>query len=89
MHNMWSACVAVSELELSRAPDAHATHVWADRTATHVIIAVTIGNTLGSSSELHYAHVKWKKPKLLAKLKGARISAVAWDQSRVSESSTG
>ena len=83
------ACWAVSEVELSRAPDAHATRIWADRSATHAIIAVNAGNTLGSSAELHYVHAKWKKPKLLSKLKGARISAVAWDQSRVSEGTTG
>ena len=83
------ACWTVSELELSRAPDAHAMHIWADRTATHAIIAVTTGNTLGSSSELHYVHAKWKKPKVLSKLKGTRISAVAWDQAKVSEGSTG
>lgn len=80
---------AVSEVELSRAPDAHATHVWVDRTATHAIVAITIGNTLGSSSELLYVHAKWKKPRTLTQLKGSRVTAVAWNHTRVSEGSTG
>ena len=79
----------MSEVELSRAPDAHATHVWVDPTATHALVAITIGNTLGSSSELLYVHAKWKKPRTLTQLKGSRITAVAWNHTKVTEASTG
>ncbi len=82
---------AVSELELSRTADVRSARIWVDPTATHAIISVEVGNTLGSSPEVHYVHAKWKKSRTLSKLKqkGMHISAVAWDDAQLSEASTG
>lgn len=62
-----------------------------DPTTTHALVAVTVGNTLGSATEMHYVHAKWKKSRVLAKLKqiGLHVTAVAWDATKVSESSSG
>jgi hypothetical protein len=83
--------VAVSELELSRAADVRAAGIWMDPTGTHAIVSIEAGNTLGASTEVHYVHAKWKKSRMLPKLKqkGMRITAIAWDLSHLSESSTG
>lgn len=81
----------VSEMELSRMPDARVTGVWMDPTATHALVSVTVGSALGSTTELHYVHAKWKKPRVLSKVKqkGVRITAVAWSSSNLSETSSG
>lgn len=82
---------AVTELELSRAADVRAAGMWVDPTAMHALISVEVGNTLGSSTEVHYVHARWKKSRTLSKLKqkGTRITAVAWHHAQLSEASTG
>ncbi|BDA49156.1 Vacuolar protein sorting-associated protein 18 homolog [Coccomyxa sp. Obi] len=81
----------VSELELSRVPDARVTGVWMDPTATHALVAVTLGSALGSTTEMYYVHAKWKKARALSKLKpkGLRFTSVAWNHAKLSEASSG
>ena len=60
-------------------------------TATHALLSVTVGSALGSTTEMHYVHAKWKKPRVLSKLKqkGLSITAVAWNFPKLSEASSG
>lgn len=85
--NVW--WTAVSEVELSRAPDASATAVRVDATGTHALVSLKSGNTLGSTAEHLYVHSKWKKAKPITKLRGVNITAAAWNADLVSEGSSG
>ncbi len=84
-----SARCAVSEVELSRAPDASATAVRVDDSGMHALVSIKSGNTLGSTAEHLYISSKWKKAKPIPKLKGINISAAAWNAELASESSSG
>lgn len=81
----------MSELELSRVPEARVTGVWMDTTANHALVAVTVGSALGSTTEMYYVHAKWKKARALSKMKqkGLRFTSVAWDHGKLSEASSG
>jgi hypothetical protein len=79
----------VSEVELSRAPDASATAVRVDDTGLHALVSIKSGNTLGSTAEHLYIYSKWKKAKSIPKLKGTNITAAAWNAATVSEGSSG
>lgn len=84
-----SYCAAVSEVELSRAPDASATAVRVDDTGSHALVSIKSGNTLGSTPEHLYIYSKWKGAKSIPKLKGTNITAAAWNAATVSEGSSG
>ena len=84
-----SARCAVSEVELSRAPDASATAVRVDDSGVHALVSIKSGNTLGSTAEHLYISSKWKKAKPIPKLKGVNISAAAWNVELASEGSSG
>ncbi len=72
-------------------PDARVTGLWMEPTATHALVTVTVGSALGSTTEMHYVHAKWKKPRVLSKLKqkGLSITAAAWNHAKLSEASSG
>ena len=79
----------VSEVELSRAPDASATAVRTDDSGAHALVSIKAGNTLGSTAEHLYINSKWKKAKPIPKLKGLNITAAAWNAEAASEASSG
>jgi hypothetical protein len=79
----------VSEVELSRAPDASATAVRVDDTGAHALVSIKLGNTLGSTAEHLYIYSKWKKAKSIPKLRGTNITAAAWNAAMISEGSSG
>lgn len=78
-------CRAVVELELTKTPDMEATGLWTDPGGNHFIIAAKNQ----SSCESFYLHARWKKARLLSRLKGLHPTAVAWPLGAVTETSTG
>lgn len=82
MNNLFSP---VLELELTKGPDVEASGVWTEPSGTHYIVSA---KTLGGW-ETFYMHAKWKKARALGKLKGLRITAVAWQADYVTETTTG
>ena len=72
-------------VELSKASDAQFSGIFLDPTGQHVLTNFQISGV----SEIHYLHAKWKKPRLLSKLKGTNVTAIAWNIQQVSEASTG
>ena len=73
------------EIELAKAADALVVGLYMDKSGQHVLAAIQTSGV----SELHYLHAKWKKPRLLNKLKGVHITALAWHPTDVSDASTG
>ena len=73
------------EVELTKTSDAHFGGLFLDPSGKHVLANLQI---LGVP-EVHYLHANWKKPRLLNKLKGTNVTALAWHPSDVSDSSTG
>ncbi|PKI35052.1 vacuolar sorting protein 18 isoform X2 [Punica granatum] len=63
----------------------HSVHqVFVDPGGSHCIATVT-GN---GGSETYYIHAKWSKPRVLSKLKGLVVNAVAWNRQQITEVST-
>ena len=75
----------IVELELSKDPAAEATGVWLDPLGVHCLATVKLTNGF----ESHYWHRKWKKTRLLNKLKGLHPTAVAFHPIECTESNTG
>lgn len=57
--------------------------VFVDPGGSHCIATVT-GN---GGSETYYIHAKWNKPRVLSKLKGLVVNAVAWNRQQITEGS--
>ncbi len=77
---------AVLEVELSKAAGAKATGVWMDPEGNHMLVAVSVA---GTGHESHYVHARWKKSRVIGKLKNVAVSCLAWDSVRGSEATTG
>lgn len=45
-------------------------------------IATVVG---GGTSDTFYTHKKWSKPRILSKLKGLIVNAVAWNRQHITE----
>lgn len=58
--------------------------VFVDPGGSHCI-AVVVGN---GTSDTFYTHAKWTKPRVLSKLKGLVVNAVAWNRQHITEAST-
>ena len=78
-------CPAVLDVELSRAADASVKGLFVAPTGSHTLCMVQVDTT----TEVHYIHSRWKKAKVLGKLKGMHITAVAWNKQQGGEGSTG
>lgn len=66
-------------------PGEHSIHrVFVDPGGSHCI--ATIVGTGGADT--FYTHAKWTKPRLLTKLKGLVVNAVAWNRQQITEVST-
>ncbi|XP_031550189.1 vacuolar protein sorting-associated protein 18 homolog [Actinia tenebrosa] len=71
----------IDTVELSRRMDDTIYKIFLDPSARHLIICM-------NSQESYYLARNSKKPKLLTKLRGHLISAVAWNKSKLTETST-
>nr|GME16291.1 vacuolar protein sorting-associated protein 18 homolog [Ipomoea batatas] len=58
--------------------------VFVDPGGSHCI-ATVVGN---GGADTYYMHAKWAKPRLLSKLKGLLVNAVAWNRQQITEAST-
>ncbi|PIN14046.1 hypothetical protein CDL12_13329 [Handroanthus impetiginosus] len=58
--------------------------VFVDPGGSHCI-ATVIG---GGNTDTFYTHAKWAKPRILGKLKGLIVNAVAWNRQHITEAST-
>ena len=73
------------EVELYKTNDAQFGGIFVDASGQHILI----NSQPSGVPELHYMHAKWKKPRLLSKLKGTNVTAIAWHPTNVSETSSG
>eukprot|EP00884_Botryococcus_braunii_P001644 jgi/Botrbrau1/11480/Bobra.0360s0007.1 len=82
----------ILEVELSKAAGARAKRVWMDAEAHHMVVCVALGGGPSGpppSQETHYLHARWKKSRVISKLKNLDLSCLAWDPTHTSEASTG
>ena len=77
--------LAVSELEVSKAPDCCLEDIWADPSGVHhILLSKQQGHW-----ETFYFHSKWKKARPIGKLKGVKVTSVGWNPETCTDSSTG
>lgn len=62
----------LEDIEISRRPEDRIHKLFLDPSGSHLIISL-------ESEENYYLNVKWKKPKVMSKMKGIVVSAVAWN----------
>jgi len=55
--------------------------VFVDPGGSHCI-ATVVG---GGGADTFYTHAKWNKPRILGKLKGLVVNAVAWNRQQITE----
>ncbi|KAA8528729.1 hypothetical protein F0562_036084 [Nyssa sinensis] len=58
--------------------------VFIDPGGSHCI-ATVVGN---GGADTFYTHAKWSKPRMLSKLRGLVVNAVAWNRQQITEAST-
>ncbi|CAN1220528.1 Vacuolar sorting protein 18 [Linum perenne] len=58
--------------------------VFVDPGGSHCI-ATVVGT---GGAETYYTHAKWSKPRVLSRLKGLVVNAVAWNRQQITEAST-
>ena len=73
------------DVELSRAADASVKGLFVAPSGSHTLCMVQVE----AATEVHYMHSRWKKAKVLGKLKGVHITAVAWNKQQGGEGNTG
>ncbi|KAK8706536.1 hypothetical protein V6N13_050097 [Hibiscus sabdariffa] len=75
-----------SEIDLSAArPGEQSIHrVFVDPGGSHCI-ATVVGSV---GADTFYTHAKWTKPRVLSRLKGLVVNAVAWNRQHITEAST-
>ncbi|KAL6975784.1 Vacuolar protein sorting-associated protein 18 like protein [Sarracenia purpurea var. burkii] len=72
------------DLSASRPGDQSIHRVFVDPGGSHCIATIT-----GSGgADTFYTHAKWTKPRVLSKLKGLVVNAVAWNRQQITEAST-
>ncbi|KAH9310907.1 hypothetical protein KI387_025942, partial [Taxus chinensis] len=72
------------DLSVSRTGDQTVHRVFVDPGGKHCLAVVLSSG----GAETYYTHAKWRKPRILSKLKGLVINAVAWNRQQISEVST-
>lgn len=72
------------DLGTSKVTEQIVQRVFIDPGGSHALAVVRIN----AGIETHYLHVKWKKSRILSRLKGLVISAVAWNRLQLSEATT-
>ncbi|XP_058090149.1 vacuolar sorting protein 18 isoform X2 [Magnolia sinica] len=72
------------DLSAGKTGDQPVHRVFVDPGGSHCIVTV-----LGSGGpETYYTHAKWGKPRILNRLKGLIVNAVAWNRQQITEAST-
>ncbi|KAK6919503.1 Pep3/Vps18/deep orange [Dillenia turbinata] len=72
------------DLSAGRAGEQSVHRVFVDPGGSHCI-ATVLGN---GGAETYYIHAKWNRPRVLSKLKGLVVNAVAWNRQQITEAST-
>ncbi|CAN8293989.1 unnamed protein product [Cochlearia groenlandica] len=72
------------DLSVGRTGDQSIHKVFVDPGGSHCI-ATVIGV---GGAESFYTHAKWPKPRVLSRLKGLQVNAVAWNRQQITEVST-
>eukprot|EP01018_Ginkgo_biloba_P010354 Gb_14455 [translate_table: standard] len=72
------------DLSVSRTGDQPVHRVFVDPGGRHCLAVVLSSG----GAETYYAHAKWRKPRILSKLKGLVINALAWNRQQITEAST-
>ncbi|XP_057954513.1 vacuolar sorting protein 18 [Malania oleifera] len=72
------------DLSVGRTGEQSIHRVFVDPGGSHCI-ATVLGN---GGAETYYTHAKWSKPRVLNKLKGLVVNAVAWNRQQITEVST-
>jgi hypothetical protein len=73
-HDTSDGSDAVSELELTKSPDARVRRLFVDPLGLHALVTVATGNVV----EPLYIDRHWRKARPLPKLKGLGLTSVAW-----------
>lgn len=75
-----------SDIDLSagRTGEQSVNKVFVDPGGSHCV-ATVVG---GSGPDTYYIHAKWSKPRVLSRLKGLVVNAVAWNRQHITEGST-
>lgn len=69
------------DLSVGRTGDQPVHRVFVDPGGSHCIATVlSVGG-----AETYYTHAKWGKPRILNKLKGLVVNAVAWNRQQITE----
>ncbi|XP_048594188.1 vacuolar sorting protein 18-like [Brassica napus] len=72
------------DLSVGRTGDQSIHKVFVDPGGSHCVATVTgVGG-----AETFYTHAKWPKPRVLSRLKGLLVNAVAWNKQQITEVST-
>ncbi|XP_077238877.1 zinc ion binding protein isoform X2 [Tasmannia lanceolata] len=72
------------DLSAARAGDQPVHRVFVDPGGSHCIATVLSSG----GAETYYTHAKWGKPRILNRLKGLVVNAVAWNRQQITEAST-
>ncbi|THG09514.1 hypothetical protein TEA_008845 [Camellia sinensis var. sinensis] len=72
------------DLSTGRAGEQSIHRVFVDPGGSHCI-ATIVG---GGGADIFYTHAKWIRPRVLSKLKGLVVNAVAWNRQQITEAST-
>lgn len=72
------------DLSLGRPGEQSIHRVFVDPGGSHCL-AVVVGS---GGADTFYTHAKWTKPRVLSKLKGLVVNAVAWNRQLITEAST-
>lgn len=69
------------DLSVGRTGEQSIHGVFVDSGGSHCIATVVGGGT----SDTFYTHAKWAKPRILSRLKGLLVNAVAWNRQQITE----
>lgn len=72
------------DLSVGRSGEQSIHRVFVDPGGSHCI-ATVIG---AGGADTFYTHAKWSKPRILSRLKGLAVNAVAWNRQQITEAST-
>ena len=85
-HQRPSLVRAVVEVELLKVHALHSGGLWLDPTGSHALCTL---HTSAQACETHYLHARWRKARVLGKLKNVGVSCVAWNLEQGSATATG
>jgi hypothetical protein len=66
-------CSKRLDIEISKRPEDQIHKLFLDPFGNHLIISL-------ETEDNYYLHRNWKKPKLITKMKGVVVDAIAWDR---------